>query len=451
MEKYNLYIDCTSTYLTGLNTGIQRVVRNIMTRAQANQEHFNFISRPVVIIDGEFYAFNFDVKAESGKGKTALPNQVKSTLEKLKNQAQDWPLVGPLARYFFVMLVVVGKYIYKILKKRRLSRLKASNTKIEKFDKTDCILFLDAFWDKNSISGVEKAKREAGAVITVIYDIIPITHPHFLEDVMIGIFTEGLWKVLRLSDGFLSISQSVMSKLLNYISQHKELSVAQGSQFSYFHLGADFEAIHGDLVVREEVKKVFTAGSVWLMVGTIEPRKNHLNVIAAFEKHIQDHPTDKLLILGWVGWKSDPILKGIISSKFFDKNIFMINNASDQELEYAYLHCKALIFASYTEGFGLPLVEAMQRNKLICCSDIGIFREIGADYPFYFKPEEPQSIYKAMLKVDEQRGPRSTQGAVMISWEESARNFFAEVSKSYYRIIEKKGIKLKIQSNKFRR
>jgi glycosyltransferase involved in cell wall biosynthesis len=435
-SKPVLYIDCTSTYITGLNTGIQRVVRNIVSRARMFEQKYNYTSCPVVIIDGEFYKFEFNSEATSGKGKTAVPNQVKSWLEKWKNQASNIPLVGYFLKLFFIALVFAGRIVYKVLKRFRLKKLKKTHDKVLRFDQNSAVVFLDAFWDKNSVSGFKKAKDEAGSMISVMYDIIPVTHPQFLETVMTDLFISALKRVSLYSDGFLSISNSVRKSLITYF-QEENLHRAEHVH-DYFHLGSDFKggSLESDNI-RENIKSIFSSEDVWLVVGTIEPRKNHVTVIKAFEDYISSGADSKLIILGWVGWKADKILSEIIRSPLYGNKIFMFNNASDSELEYCYSKCQGLIFASFTEGFGLPLVEAMQRNLKVLVSDIPVFKEIGGDYPEYFDPSKAESLSYA-LKNSVKKSDKDKHSSVLISWDESAEQFFKKAVLLHQQIISKK-------------
>ncbi len=426
-----LYIDCTSTYITGLNTGIQRVVRNVVSRAKQFEVTYGYKSCPVVIIDGEFYKFEFNSEATSGKGKTAVPNQVKSWLEKLKNQGGRVPFIGFLIKNFFRLLVFAGRIVYKIMKRFRLSRLKKTHDKVDKFNINSSVIFLDAFWDKNSVSGFKKAKEEAGSMISVMYDIIPVTHPQFLETVMTDLFVSALKRVSHYSDGFLSISDSVRHNLIDYFQSEK--LARPEHQHDFFHLGSDFKVGKlDDAEIRENIKSIFSNDSdVWLAVGTIEPRKNHVTIVKAFEKFIASGSNSKLIIMGWVGWKSDQILCDIIDSPLYGNKIFMFNNASDSELEFCYLNCEGLIFASFTEGFGLPLVEAMKRNIRVLASDIPVFREIGGQYPIYFDPHSSDSLASALLKKDHVSDSTSS---VLISWDESANQFFKKAVELHKKI-----------------
>jgi alpha-1,2-rhamnosyltransferase len=78
----------------------------------------------------------------------------------------------------------------------------------------------------------------------------------------------------------------------------------------------------------------------------------------------------------------------------------MFNDLSDTSLEHAYSHASALVFASYVEGFGLPLVEAMQRGLPAMGSDIPVFREIGGEFMAYFDLAEPQSLADLVARFE---------------------------------------------------
>jgi alpha-1,2-rhamnosyltransferase len=78
----------------------------------------------------------------------------------------------------------------------------------------------------------------------------------------------------------------------------------------------------------------------------------------------------------------------------------MFNDLSDTSLEYAYSHARSLVFASWVEGFGLPLVEAMQRGLPAMGSDIPVFREIGGAFMAYFDLAAPQSLADLVVRFE---------------------------------------------------
>lgn len=139
-----------------------------------------------------------------------------------------------------------------------------------------------------------------------------------------------------------------------------------------------------------EITRLFSAGSVYLAVGTIEPRKNHEYLLDAFELAWGAGSEARLCIIGRIDWKREALLKRICEHAEFGRRLFMFNEISDSGLQYAYGHAKALVFSSHDEGFGLPLVEAMQRGLPVMGSDIPVFHEIGGDYMAYFALQQPQ-------------------------------------------------------------
>ena len=82
-----------------------------------------------------------------------------------------------------------------------------------------------------------------------------------------------------------------------------------------------------------------------------------------------------------------------------ENSVFFTGNVNDLELYAWYKGATALIFPSYYEGFGLPIIEAMQFGLPIICSDIPVFREIGKDTLLYFDPSDPMDICKKMTEI----------------------------------------------------
>lgn len=95
-----------------------------------------------------------------------------------------------------------------------------------------------------------------------------------------------------------------------------------------------------------------------------------------------------------------PLIERIQRHPQLDSRLFMFNNLTDQSLEHAYRHSTALVFPSYVEGFGLPLVEAMQRGLPAMGSDIAVFREIGGEFMTYFDLDDPQSLANLVIEME---------------------------------------------------
>jgi alpha-1,2-rhamnosyltransferase len=102
----------------------------------------------------------------------------------------------------------------------------------------------------------------------------------------------------------------------------------------------------------------------------------------------------------------------------------MFNQINDNSLEFAYANARALVFPSYVEGFGLPLVEAMQRGLPAMASDIPVFREIGGEFMAYFDLADPQTLADRVTQFESSNefpASRSVADWQWIGWREASQ------------------------------
>ena len=137
--------------------------------------------------------------------------------------------------------------------------------------------------------------------------------------------------------------------------------------------------------------KVGKLGNFILSVGSLEPRKNHQTLIAAYRAAHKLSPDSlpPLVLLGRKGWGDESIYNLLKSGELEKEGVFFLDNASDEVLRWAYRSSAFLAFPSLHEGFGLPIIEALQLDKPVLLSDIRIFREIAPDA--HFAP--PRDVY----------------------------------------------------------
>jgi alpha-1,2-rhamnosyltransferase len=250
----------------------------------------------------------------------------------------------------------------------------------------------------------------------MIYDIIPVRFPQFCDDINRSAFLDYLPEVLRLCDGIICISRYTMTEALGYCNR---MGINREISSDYFHLGADFVTLQTGAEVDAKLTNDLGDDGLFLMVGTIEPRKNHVFVVEAFERLWERGSTLKLCIVGKVGWKCHAIIKKITENRFFNRFLFFNTDLNDNDLAYCFSKSSAVIIASIVEGFGLPLIEAMHFGKVVLASDIPVFREIGGEYPYYFLLGDTDALIDGIVLASE--GKLSRQGAVKswLSWDES--------------------------------
>jgi len=171
-----------------------------------------------------------------------------------------------------------------------------------------------------------------------------------------------------------------------------------------------------------------------LAVGTLEPRKNLKRVIQAFVylKQHRENVADRLLVVGSKGWHYGDTFE--LLQRHID-SVQFLGYVSDHELQRLYRKAKGLIYPSFYEGFGLPVLEAMASGCPVVTSDRSSLPEIGGDAVLYVNPDEVLQIAAAMEKLlmdDSLRRTLAKRGlarASRFSWERCAQETVAVYEK----------------------
>lgn len=136
-----------------------------------------------------------------------------------------------------------------------------------------------------------------------------------------------------------------------------------------------------------------------LALSTLEPRKNYINLIRAWENlFYRYHHKMKLIIVANPGWLSDEI-EAVMRPHVEMGNIIHLNNVSSDEMPYLFSHAKLFASLSYIEGFGSPPVEAMQCECPVLASDNPTHRWSMGDAALFVNPYDIDSITEGMAKL----------------------------------------------------
>lgn len=270
--------------------------------------------------------------------------------------------------------------------------------------------------------------RESGCrIILTVYDLLPIQLPHCFPHEVKDIFEKWLLFASNFAE-FLSDSKTVQADLIYYLAS-KNIKV---NDSYWFYPGSDF------------VQKISTSGQTpeqslylrnlknfkynFLMVGTIEPRKGHKIILDLFSQlwALQENNIS-LTFIGKEGWMVGELIKSINNSKYFNKTLFWFNDASDSFLDLCYKRTDAVIVASLNEGFGLPIIEAAQRNCRIIANDIPVFREVSPEGCVFLKLTNPVVALK-QLKDWLKEPPKPCSCPKTKSWKESTYQIAKETN-----------------------
>jgi glycosyltransferase involved in cell wall biosynthesis len=136
-----------------------------------------------------------------------------------------------------------------------------------------------------------------------------------------------------------------------------------------------------------------------LIVATIEPRKNHLNLLAAWQQlRVQRFPRLKMIIVGALGWHHKQIVRKF--RPWLERgDAFLLEDVLASELRLLYCHACATVCPSFGEGFDFSGVEAMRSGGAVVASDIPVHREIYSDAAEFFNPYSVEDLARAINSV----------------------------------------------------
>jgi glycosyltransferase involved in cell wall biosynthesis len=136
-----------------------------------------------------------------------------------------------------------------------------------------------------------------------------------------------------------------------------------------------------------------------LMVSTVEPRKNHLSLLTAWERlRLELFPDLKLLIVGALGWHHKSITRRM--APWLERgDVILLSDVLAAELRLLYRHARATVCPSFGEGFDYSGVEAMKSGGAVVASDIPVHREIYGDAAEYFNPYSIEQLQQAIERV----------------------------------------------------
>ncbi|WP_253442695.1 glycosyltransferase family 4 protein [Pseudomonas nitroreducens] len=436
-----LLVECTYVFEhPHVNSGIQRVVRNVIRHLEQGEGGVECI--PVAFIRGRMYRV-LHLAPLSGK---ELPwhSRMKVALEQLRNDYWVWHAGlerrWPMSRWHNARraLYVVCKLASLVITLPLRFAMFASRNhvvpeRLEPLDTCpgDHLLLLDSSWHADFFPVAERLKAQGVGLVSVIYDLIPSTHPQFCDAGLVKVFDRWFDWIAEMADGFICISTTIRDQVRAEIVRRRGEESAQKLWFDHFYLGSELDLVRDTSALDGKLTRMFDDGDpVYLMVSTIEPRKNHVYLLDAFDLLWAEGSNARLCIIGRIGWKCEDLIARIRSHPELNKRLFMFNKLNDRGLEYAYAHSRALVFPSYVEGFGLPLVEAMQRNLPVMASDIPVFREVGGDFVAYFDLQQPASLAALVQEyetADRFPATRAVSEWRWLGWRDASRQLVGRV------------------------
>ena len=355
-----------------------RILGHVITAGQHLFAQFNTLSHGKRLLVDVSVIYQSDVH-------TGIQRVVRGVLENIAPALSDdveLVLVAATKRHSY--RVVPIDFLKQPLKKsfRRLPRLRSPGQR-DVFLALDLAAHIQPCHKRTLLNW----KRRGCTFAVVIYDLIPIYHSEWFSAKLAQDFRQWLDLHVSLSDRFLCISQWVAEELHRYIDK-ADVGEQPSRAISSFMLGAD---LAGSLPTKGLTKRdldvlgLLERTPTILAIGTIEPRKGHADILDAFA--VQAHLPEawSLVIVGRTGWKTEAIQERMSELAARHDNIVWLDKATDEMLEALYKGAKGVVAASYDEGFGLPIIEALARNLPVLARDIPVFREFTCSGVQFFR------------------------------------------------------------------
>jgi glycosyltransferase involved in cell wall biosynthesis len=268
----------------------------------------------------------------------------------------------------------------------------------------------------------------------VAHDLLPISMPKNFPKGMDEIHAKWLNAIAQF-DGVLCVSKTVADHIIVWLKTNGPRRL-RPLKVGYFHHGADIDNSIPTRGMPDDAQQVLSqlaARPSILMVGTVEPRKRHIQTIAAFDLLREQGADVNLVIVGNEGWKDlaqeirrtiPEIVNILHSHPERGKRLFWLEGISDEYLEKVYAASTCLLAASEGEGFGLPLIEAAKHKLPIIARDIPVFREVAGEHAYYFSGLEPADLANALkewLKLYHSDHHPKSDDMPWLTWKQSTQ------------------------------
>ena len=231
--------------------------------------------------------------------------------------------------------------------------------------------------------------------IFMVHDLIPLTHPQFCRSGEEAKHLQRLYNCVRAASGVVCNSQATMDGLASLCRHHGWTMPPTAVALLAPELP---QPTGGDAPL---------AGPYFVFVSTIEPRKNHLMILQLWEKLVLQlgEAAPKLVIIGQRGWNYEEVTALLENSALLKSVVFEVSRCSDAEMVSYLRHSRALLFPSFTEGYGMPIVEALTLGVPVIASHLAVFREFAGQVPDYIDVMDEASWFDMIcdfMKIDSQ-------------------------------------------------
>jgi glycosyltransferase involved in cell wall biosynthesis len=243
-------------------------------------------------------------------------------------------------------------------------------------------------------------KKRGLRSVFMVHDLIPLTHAEFCRPGVDAAHRKRIHTALAHADGLIANSQDTLDVL-----------AAEAKQAA-LPLPASVVARLAPAITARTPHPAPIAQPYFVVLGTIEPRKNHWFLLQVWRRLVERHgaAAPKLVVIGRRGWECENAVDMLDRCTQLQDAVIELHGCSDEDLRTWMQHAQALLFPSFVEGYGMPLVEALALGVPVIASDLGVFREIADAIPDFLDPlDGPGWLARVEAYATSASGPRAAQ------------------------------------------
>lgn len=275
----------------------------------------------------------------------------------------------------------------------------------------------DVYFEPSMIPSLH-CRRNYGVV--TVHDFSCLVHPEWHPKARVQAFEKSFWKGAAASDAIITVSESMRDEAIRSfgISESKVFAIPNGVDHAIFRKRPPEDM--------EAYKKLSSIPDRFILfVGTIEPRKNLITLLNAYEGlPISLRRAYPLILVGGAGWLNSDIYERMAR---LQEHVRPLGYVSDEELALLYNLASLFVYPSWYEGFGLPVLEAMACGCPVLTSDQSALPEVCAEAARYVHPGDVDGLRFALDELlndpaarDSLAG-RGLRQAQLFSWDKSAQ------------------------------
>jgi len=220
-----------------------------------------------------------------------------------------------------------------------------------------------------------------------VHDLLPLSHPEFFPQGAAQAHALRMDRVLELGAGVVVNSADTLSGLIAYAqARGVAMPVSAVAPLAPAPLNSGEKSLPP------------LAGPYFVALGTIEPRKNHLLLLNVWRELVArlGAAAPKLVVVGQRGWECEQVVDMLERCAALKDHVLEVPRCTDRELSLWLRHARALLFPSFAEGYGMPMVEALSVGTPVVASRLSVFQEVAGSVPDYLSPIDGEGWLQAV-------------------------------------------------------